>query len=351
MSAGTPILYGDLNLATQNFTKMHFQKYGISCSELEFKKSIKELENTFIITNRNHRNQITIQYKNPSVQDFLVNYFKYFPDSINDIIESAIFLNQLFNVFTIDENHLIDGKIVSSTNKILLTEKSKQLLKNKLLTDYESLNSSQMTSTAISRSWVKPNYSNYQKLNDISKEFTLEKHPDIRDFVSKTFAKFIIPNNFDGDDSAYYLNLLSELKDDYDFDKLAIIKKYFKSICVLQQTRDFERFKSIWPENYEEFIKNPDNYHDKINDLIDQETERAEDDDLDYSLRVIKSASEIFDINCDDAIRIIEDRIEAKEQQPEEEYDWGEEYYKPDSATKETDEDVTIENMFDSLLT
>lgn len=353
MSTGTPILYDDLKLAIQNFAKVHSQKYGVSYSELEFRKSIRELENTFIITNKDEINQIAIDYQNPSVQDFLVNYFKDLPDFINDILESAIFFNQLLRVFAIEDKYLINGKLITRTNKILLTEKSKQLLVKKLLTEYEFLNSSQISSvryraTMTSR-WIKSNYSDYRKLNEITKEFLLEEHPEIREFVSKTFAKFIIPNDLDGEDFGYYLNLLSELKDDYDFDKSLAIKKYFDSITFLQQTQDFERFESILPEDYEEFINNPDNYYDRINELIYEEAENAEDDYLDDTLDEIKSASGRFGMDYDDAANIIEEKIEKKKQKAEEEYDWDKDDYRPDSTTKVTDENVVIKNMFDSL--
>lgn len=353
MSTGTPILYDDLKLAIQNFAKVHSPKYGISYSELEFRKSIRELENTFIITNKDEINQIAIEYQNPSVQDFLVNYFKDLPDFINDILESAIFFNQLLRVFAIEDKYLINGKLVTRTNKILLTEKSKQLLVKKLLTEYEFLNSSQIASvryraTMTSR-WIKSNYSDYRKLNEITKEFLLEEHPEIRDFVSKTFAKFIIPNELDGEDFGYYLNLLSELKDDYEFDKSLAIKKYFESITFLQQTQDFERFETILPEDYEEFINNPDNYYDRVNELIYEEAENAEDDYLDDTLDEIKSASGRFGMDYEDAANIIEEKIEKKKQKAEEEYDWDKDDYRPDSTTKVRDENVVIKNMFDSL--
>lgn len=353
MSTGTPILYNDLKLAIQNFAKVHSQKYGISYSELEFRKSIRELENTFIITNKDEINQIAIEYQNPSVQDFLVNYFKDLPDFINDILESAIFFNQLLRVFAIEDKYLINGKLVTRTNKILLTEKSKQLLVKKLLTEYEFLNSSQIVSVryraTLTSRWIKSNYSDYRKLNEITKEFLLEEHPEIRDFVSKTFAKFIIPNDLDGEDFGYYLNLLSELKDDYEFDKPLAIKKYFESITFLQQTQDFERFETILPEDYDEFLNNPDNYYDRVNELIYEEAENAEDDYLDDTLDEIKSASGRFGMDYEDAANIIEERIEKKKQKAEEEYDWDKDDYRPDSTAKVTDENVVIKNMFDSL--
>jgi hypothetical protein len=72
-------------------------------NEIEFKKSLRELENTFILTQKDDRHEFAVNYQNPSVQDFLVNYFKEMPDYISDIIQSAIYFNQLFSVFALEE--------------------------------------------------------------------------------------------------------------------------------------------------------------------------------------------------------------------------------------------------------
>ena len=82
MTAGAPILLDDLKQLIQNFAKTHSKKYEISYSEIDFKKSIRELENTFISIKKDSINKFAVDYQNPSVQDFLVNYFKDFPDYI-----------------------------------------------------------------------------------------------------------------------------------------------------------------------------------------------------------------------------------------------------------------------------
>jgi hypothetical protein len=115
MSCGSPILLSDLKLVTQNFARFHNNKYGIVYSEMEFKKSIRELENTFLKINRDKSNIFIIEYQNPSVQDFLVNYFRDLPDYISDILNCTLTFNQIFKIFSFKDDFLY-----SVTNRILL---------------------------------------------------------------------------------------------------------------------------------------------------------------------------------------------------------------------------------------
>ena len=82
MTAGTPILLEDLETITQN----------------------RELENTFIRIQKDTENQLGVEYQNPSVQDFLVHYFVDSPDFLRDILQSALYFNQLFVIFSLEKS-------------------------------------------------------------------------------------------------------------------------------------------------------------------------------------------------------------------------------------------------------
>lgn len=357
MSAGTPIMFDDLKILIQTFAKTYSTKYGVSYSELEFKKSIRELENTFIITKKDDVNQIAVDYQNPSVQDFLVNYVKEFPDFISDIIKSAIFFNQLFRVFAIEENHLVNGKLEHRTNKIILKGELKQLLIQKLVTDYDFLNSSSIHavhhgSKTVTTRWRKQNYSDYFRLNEITKEFAIEEYSEIKSFVSIKFGRVIIPTDLDGNDFNNYVRLIEQFKDDYKYDKYEVIKNYFSCISFLQQTFDFELLESIFPEEYQAFLESDDDFRERVYDLMSEEADYAEGEYLDSALEEIESASARFDIDCDHAIEIIKKKIDEKELSEEEasNYDWDHEYIGT-ASVRFPDENEAINNMFDSLRT
>ncbi len=182
MSAGTPMMLEDLKFATQSFLKMHIHKYRVSYNEIDFLKSIKELENIFIITDKDRNDKIAVDYQNPSVQDFLVSYFQSLPDFTDDLVKSATFFNQLFKVFSVEDLvEDIDGNWEPLVGKkIHLRGSSRYFLADKIISDYEYLKSSVVMShyeANLMRSWNKSNYSEYQKLNDIVGQFYLPKHP------------------------------------------------------------------------------------------------------------------------------------------------------------------------------
>ena len=352
MSAGTPILYEDLKSAVQSFSKTNSAKYGISYSDIEFKKSIRELENTFVITNKDNFGQIAIDYKNPSVQDFLVNYLKDIPDFISDILLSAIYFNQLFKVFATEEFYLVGGKSIKRTNKIIVNEGIKQLLIDKLLRDYDFLNSSVILSnkysTEIPNRWIKSNDSDYIRLSEISSELQLEKNETLRNFVVSTFGRRITPSNFNDDDFSYYLNLLKEFKNEYEFKRETIIQSYFSQIYFLQQLWDFEKFEEIFPEEYREFISS-DFFYGRIIELTDEEAENASNENLKDTLEEIESISKKFKISCDDATELIESKMERNRKDEMNSYDWDKERYGSSVSFKGAEENETIANMFDSF--
>lgn len=356
MSAGTPILLNDLRVLIQSFAKIYSLKYSISYNELDFNKSIKELENTFIITKKDHKNQIAVEYQNPSIQDFLVNYFNELPDFLSDIINSAIFFNQLFTVFTIDENKSFNRKFKSKTSKIVLKNDLKQIAINKLLRDYESINSSLLYSNRnmnVTQTfhWSRQNFSDYHKLNEIAREIELDQNPSIKDFISKKFGSIIIPSKLNGNDFNDYLNLLRIFKNEHSFAKLELIEKYFDCIYNFQQLEDFELFKEFFPYEFENFISTSNDFKDKFYELLEEEVHNCEEDYLEGLLEEVESAREKFEIDCYDLISEIEEKIINKKEIDEAKYgfDWHEDYEGFKIKEKIPDENTIIKNMFDSL--
>ncbi|HET7118040.1 MAG TPA: restriction endonuclease [Hanamia sp.] len=106
---GTPVLLTDLELAVQMFFQKNNYKLLINYDSIKFLKSIRELENTFIKTNRDKNGKISVEYQNPSVYDFLINYLH---DKniiiLSDLIDSFVFIDQFYKIFS---GNKIYGKI------------------------------------------------------------------------------------------------------------------------------------------------------------------------------------------------------------------------------------------------
>jgi hypothetical protein len=350
MSAGTPIFLEDLKILIQNFARSKSSKYGIIYSELEFKKSIRELENTFIITSKDNSNGLAVNYQNPSVQDFLVKYFIDFPDFISDIISTAIYFNQLFRVFA-NSGGSDNENDSDAINRIVLADSTRNQLIDKLLKDYEFLNSSEVSQVHYkadkSFRWVKEGYTDYKKLTIIRKEFRLNQHPRVKEFVSNIFSKMIIPTELSDSDLSDYLDILKEFRNDFKYDKTEIITEYFKSVYYISQLFNFEKFEKIFPKEYSEFIQS-EVFIDRVSDLISDEAAESDEAHLEDTLEEIKSVSSKFGIDTDRAEEKVQERIDNKNQRDEEAYNWDDEY-RPSGHSVGQNYDSEIESMFDSL--
>jgi hypothetical protein len=353
LTAGAPILLDDLKQLIQNFAKTHSKKYEISYSEIDFKKSIRELENTFISIKKDSINKFAVDYQNPSVQDFLVNYFKEFPDYIEDIINSAIYFNQLFKIFAIEEFYQIRGEIVQRKNRIILKGNLKKIYINKILTDLDFLNSSVISRVNFSGTnnsqWYKKQYSDYTKINEITKEFLVDEYPIIKQFILERFQSIIEPNDLSGEELAYYINILDQFKDECTFDKSETIKVFSKNIVMLQQTQDFERFEDLFPDEYQEFIESDEDFLNNIEEMMKEESSNAEEPYLEDTLYEIKSVGDKFGIDYYGIKEKIEARMQVYRTKQEEEYNWDDE--KKESSYEPLNENDTIRDMFDSLRT
>lgn len=353
MSAGAPILMDDLKQLIQNFAKTHSKKHEISYNEIDFKKSIRELENTFISIKKDSIDKFAIDYQNPSVQDFLVNYFKEFPDYLEDIINSSIYFNQLFKIFALEEYYQIRGETVQRKNRIILKGKLKEIYLNKILTDFDFLNSSVISRVTFSvtnnSQWYKKHYSDYMKLNEITKEFLVDEYPIIKKFIIGRFQSIIEPIDLSGEDLGSYINILDQFKDECTFDKNETIRSFSKNIVWLQQTQDFERLEDLFPEEYQEFIESNEDFLSNIEELMKEEFSNAKDYHLEDTLYEIKSVGDKYGIDYYRLEEKIEQRMEAYKTRKEEEYNWYDQ--RKESSYKPPNENDTIRDMFDSLRT
>lgn len=354
MSTGTPILYDDLKLVVQNFSKISSTKYGLKYSEMEFKKSIKELENTFIISNSDSNDQITIEYQNPSVQDFLVAYLRDSQDIIEDIIDSATFFNQLVRIFAPDDRYLINGKIVKRPNKIRLSTNLIKSFTKKLINDYEYLNSSILSSTSkntVSGRWFKILYSEYKKLNDTTEEYFLDEHLEIKQFVIDKFTFLMNSTELKKPDFTYFLNLLERISNDIQLDKTLLISTFLSKVKDIEDIKDFLRFGDIYPEEFNEFVDDENTNFDNLYDLILEEVDGIDDDNLEYTLQDIKQVSSTLFIEFTDIVNSMENRIEKyKIEQEENQYDWYDDDYMNGVQNEAQNEVIQIKDMFESLI-
>ena len=342
MTAGTPILLEDLKTITQNFAKNHSLKYGITYSELEFKKSIRELENTFIRIQKDTENQLGVEYQNPSVQDFLVHYFVDSPDFLRDILQSALYFNQLFVIFSLEKSR--DSWYIKfiQSKKIVLGTELKNIVIEKLIKEFDNLKSTSLRGS-IYFVWRKDTFSDYLKLDAIRQSLTLSAHPNIRDFIKTKFETIIEPIELQGDELNYYINLLNEfyLDLDLDLDRVKIIRYLSENLNQYEEIEEFERLESIFPLEYETFIKEDKEFSDKISELIIDEAKYTEED-FEEKLAELKAKANKFKISIEDAKSEIQEKIERKKLKEENAYDWDAENTKKPVVKKDEDNETSL---------
>jgi len=341
MTAGTPILLDELKLITQNFAKTHTSKYGIVYSGIEFKKSIRELENTFIKISKDGGNQFVLEYQNPSVQDFLVYYFVEFEDYLKDIIQSTLYFNQLFKVFALQKSKF------SINSKILLSGELKEMVIQKIMTEFEFLNS-----TALTRSYYsvfkKEHFSDYIKLNEINKNLTITDYPALREFMKNKFQVLLEPLELEGEELNCYINLLYEFYDDFEIDGLKLIKQFSENITQLEELEEFERLELFYSIEYKTFIESDKMFSEKISTLIADEADNI-DDDFEDRLAELITVADKFNVEIREVKKKIEKKIEDKQNEDDDNYDWSSE--NSANPIKKNDDNATIKNIFDSLRT
>lgn len=345
MTAGTPILLEELKLITQNFAKSHSTKYGIVYSEIELKKTIKELENTFIKISKDNNNQFVVEYQNPSVQDFLVFYFRDFPDYVTDILNSTLYYNQIFKIFSFKNDFEF-----AISNRILLSEEQVNIVVNKLLKEFDYLNS-----TAISRhsgSYKKEHFSDYIKISQIVRAIKIDDFPELKALLIKKFQEIMFPTEFQlhYEEIKSYVNLVEEFQFDIDYDASKIINHISESIIDINDFEEFEKLEETFGDTFLEVTSKDDRHRLRIKTLLEIETENVDDDYLDDTLAEIIARAEKYKIDYTGFKKSIETRIEHKKNTEENSYDWDSENGVKPKNQNDVDNE-TIKDLFDSLRT
>lgn len=338
MSCGSPITLIDLKLVTQNFARLHNNKYGIIYSEIEFRKSIRELENTFLKIIKDKDNTFAVEYQNPSVQDFLVNYFKNLPDYISDILNCTLSFNQIFRVFSFTNDFLY-----SVDNRILLTKQDVNDIIQRIINEFDYFNSTNLKGSSYF--WHKEKHSDYTKLNDIAINISFENYSDLKKFMISRIEQLVVDYNIDDFELESLVNLVETFQYDISFDSVLIINQSFDCVTDINDLEIFERLESVFLD-YDNIIMDNESIKNKIYEILETQADNTEDDFEDMMKDLIAKA-EKYSIDYSEIEKILEEKIERQSQNLDH-YDWNEE----NTNTRNNDfiSDMEISNIFESLL-
>lgn len=342
LSAGAPILLEDLKIIIQDFCKEYSSKYNILFNELQFRKSIKELENTFIAISKDQNNRFRIEYQNPSVQDFLVFYFRNYSEYITDILKIARNFNQFFTVFSFKKDFEYE-----ISNRILLSKEQCNIVIDRICSDFDYLNSTTLRRYSF---YLEKEYSSdFIKLNEILKFIDVEDCHNLKDLIISRFKEIMFveyPLLYNRDEIKSYINIVEHFFDEFKHDSEKVLNKVFNSVLDLQEFDEFERLENIYSDDYLKIITNNEASKYFISTLMSVKIKFAEDN-LEDLLNEYETRAKKYKIDFSDIKNAIEEKIANKESNENLKFNWEVERKKRKEVQEK--EDRIIKNIFDSF--
>jgi len=351
----------DLEKSFWKFYENESSKFNFEINREDFINSLKELENTFIkiskvqsgrsygLVKKNKTKNI-IQFQNPSIKDFLINKVRNNINLISSLIDSAIYLNQLFDIYRIySENKsykiLLDDDLVSKLiNNII--QKFDNLESIELHRYYENANKYYLGVKKLS---------NIQKLHKIASFLNPQKYTQIKNFIISQLSKLENKDNINLKDKNFLIDLLIILKKDYKIEDKKYIAKSFSSIEQVEDISNLIKIKNYFPKLYKKLFNEDEDREEMKEKIIEVVNLEIDSISMDTKMYIgyaeeLKSNLEEFEKNLEinfqeeimDLEAIIAEGINNID--PE---DYLEDEY-PRSYSHNNEEKI-IEAMFDSL--
>ncbi len=186
LTATAPIKLNDLIEASLEYI---YKKRGmISRSKVE--KALKELDGTFLSTSQvDDENTILVNYQNPSIYDFLKDYYKgRHQIDLVPLIESALYLNQLTEVFITKNSSLL-----SRSGKIVMEDKIEKAITKKIISEFDSLGWSAVSGNAMVELKTRLNYTPklLDRMNKVLFVLGLKNNSEIKNYMLSIFKDFL----------------------------------------------------------------------------------------------------------------------------------------------------------------
>ena len=349
LSMGTPVTIADWEKALNEFIIVNSYKFQISYDSIKFERALRELENTFIKTQKDSYSTIIVEYQNPSIQDFLVNYLKDKKDLMSSIIDSFIFTNQFFTIFS-----TIASDDTEKNRKILLDEKMAKSMAVRLIKVYAELRSCRASKYSYGKGdstyfWSSDSNYKYEFLNKIYVE--IGDSLEVLDLVYSEFQKNIYIDDLSYLEQRSYFDLLQALdRSKLKYEEERLIDLHLQKLIWLDNLEIFSKFETIFPEAYQKVVSNT-SFKDKILKIVSSELSSTEDSDLDSLRNQLEDVQILYDISLEEQLDI----LETKEQEYADYLDSQVESSIEDRTGKteeqdELSEDRVIEEIFNSLI-
>lgn len=351
LSLGTPVLIQDLEIAVKEFLSKNNYKYFISFDQITFNRALRELENTFIKTQKDSDDSIVVEYQNPSIQDFLINYLRGKNDIISNLIDSSLFSTQFFTIFTTDKK--ANQKL---SRFIKLSDEQIQISVSRIKVIYEKIKSSKVIKLTRGNvdnfSWSRQSNFIYSFLQEINLQL-VPMNQEAKEFVYEKFQEIILLDELSYSEQNSYIELLTSLdhlKLTYKEDEL--FNKFISNIKWIENIDEFVELEKIFPTTYKS-ITTGESFLSKLTEVINDEINSVEDSDIYELIHKIESIEQKFTIDFQDKINELKQKEEEYndylESQIDSYIDEHRDYNEPEDLS-EVEETEIITQIFNSLL-
>jgi hypothetical protein len=248
---GEEIEHNELYNQIENYFKNNNIPSSVILNNFSFSSSLRELENSFIEILRKYDSKLFIKFQNPSIHDFLVEYFS----------ENKILREPFLNSFRYLKNFLPKLKLKVNSNdskKIRIEEEEYIKLKEYLVTNFDILK-------------YMPSHTYGSKFNSVEEHILklstcyFELDGFDRDFTRMEFSKIVNSDQITYRSRNDFLYLLENFYDELDFDPLELIRVIGNTITSYDELDSFYQLRSLYSECFEDYKQT---YKEEFEDVL-----------------------------------------------------------------------------------
>ena len=345
LTTGTPIILDNLFEACESFFSKNGLKYSININESEFKKIIKEIEGSFITLKKDSKHILAANFANPSISDFLLSYMSSRKYLITDLIVSAKYINQFFNVFTI-KNEKIQNL---HSKKIMLSDSDKENVIKHLYDNLETIECSSIYMVNYvngSNGWYKHRSELFKKLDYITENIDSNEISIVSQIALKVESQ--INDEMDSSNINDVIKIYRNISKYVEIDTMVFFNTIVENMMWISHVNRFSDLKNEFPEEYCHIIQTP-KLISKIKEIIDSEYDNVNDDNIEYLISELEVIKTEYDIDTSSIIDSLYERKEEIRDGTIENNDSFNEYTKMTGKIRNEDLDSDIKKMFLSL--
>lgn len=276
-----------------------------------YKRALRELDNSFIHHSRSSHGQILITFHNPSIQDFLIDHTNSNDIFKEELIRNFIFLKPSLKIFNAG-THAKDEK------RFTLTPYLKTLLVKRILSNWDRLEySSSLPIGKISNDDLTA-----LKLSEIDHNL-LDENLELKEFVITSFRKIIYSENI-GDNGVHAFNqlLFNYFTDELNLDVQRILLNIVPSLWREEDLNILHDFENYFREAYNNFKdEHYDIYQEIFEGVLDEIAYINTDDknELERKIDELKEFERRYDVEAYNQKKKIQDKVEEIERQERDE--------------------------------